>query len=229
MIRALLLAALLLLPLALHAETAAEYEAAIEEALMLEDVGETIHVHEKKAGLPQFDPSSFASQIFWLFVTFCVLYVYFAKAALPRISSTLEKRQGKIAQDLKDAKTLSAQANNLKTDYENAMNEAHLQAQSMINATEQEVKTLYQSVIDDATEKSNQAILETEQKIEQAKRAIQSDLNATIIDVAALMASKIASDIDVKPSELEGRFQTLWQKDFLASDKPRNSIRKKAA
>ena len=42
--------------------------------------------------MPQLDPSTFASQIFWLVVTFVAMSLILWRIALPRISATLESR-----------------------------------------------------------------------------------------------------------------------------------------
>ena len=42
--------------------------------------------------MPQFDPATFAPQIFWLVVTFIALYGVIAKFAIPRIGEILEQR-----------------------------------------------------------------------------------------------------------------------------------------
>ena len=42
-------------------------------------------------GFPPFDPSTFASQLLWLAITFGVLYLIISRAAVPRIGSILEQ------------------------------------------------------------------------------------------------------------------------------------------
>ena len=56
--------------------------------------------------LPQLDIATYASQIFWLTVTFVVLYFLVAKIAMPRIAEVLEGRQERIEDDLDKAETL---------------------------------------------------------------------------------------------------------------------------
>lgn len=60
--------------------------------------------------MPQFDPTYFASQVFWLIVTFGILYLLMAKIALPRIGDILEVRQDRIAADLDRAEQLKREA-----------------------------------------------------------------------------------------------------------------------
>ena len=60
--------------------------------------------------LPQLDIETYASQIFWLIVTFIVLYFLVAKIAMPRIAEVLEGRQERIEDDLDKAETLKKEA-----------------------------------------------------------------------------------------------------------------------
>ena len=60
--------------------------------------------------MPQFDTSTFVSQIFWLVVSFAVVFVFVWRIVLPRIAATLENRQRKIGDDLARAGELADQA-----------------------------------------------------------------------------------------------------------------------
>ncbi len=74
--------------------------------------------------MPQFDPSSFTPQLFWLAVTFAVLFVAMWRHALPRISGILEARQQRIGSDLERAAALKTEAERVAAEYEKALAEA---------------------------------------------------------------------------------------------------------
>ena len=78
--------------------------------------------------MPQFDTTTFASQIFWLVVTFAVVYVIISWVALPRISATLENRQRKIGDDLAEAGELADQTDEVMAAYEARLAEARANA-----------------------------------------------------------------------------------------------------
>ena len=60
--------------------------------------------------LPQLDIVTYSSQIFWLAISFIVLYFLVAKIAMPRIAEVLEERQERIEDDLDKAETLKKEA-----------------------------------------------------------------------------------------------------------------------
>ena len=56
-----------------------------------------------EAGMPQLDPTYWASQAFWLILIFTVLYISITKIYLPKIKNNLDNRENKIKDDLDDA------------------------------------------------------------------------------------------------------------------------------
>ena len=51
-------------------------------------------------GMPQLDPEFWFSQIFWLVITFGILYLVLSKIILPKISDNLETRKSQVLDNL---------------------------------------------------------------------------------------------------------------------------------
>ena len=64
--------------------------------------------------MPQFDFATFLPQIFWLLICFGVLYFCVSKIILPRISSLVQARDGKINRNLNSAEKLQLKIDKLK-------------------------------------------------------------------------------------------------------------------
>ncbi len=141
----------------------------------------------KKAGLPQFDVTTFASQIFWLAIMFVILYVYFAKSALPKLSSTIEQRHLTIKNDLEQADKITADVDKTRTDYELAMSNAHDNARKTIIDIEAHLRQDAETQANEFKDKSAQAISDLEAQAETAKAKIKSELN----NIAAVLTSDI--------------------------------------
>jgi F-type H+-transporting ATPase subunit b len=73
---------------------------------------------------PPFDVTTFSSQLFWLTVTFVLLYWVLAKVAIPRLSGIVEARAGKIAGDLEAAEQAQTTSEAAREAYEKALAEA---------------------------------------------------------------------------------------------------------
>jgi len=57
----------------------------------------------ESGGMPQLNPEFWISQIFWLIITFGILYVVLSKLILPKISANLEIRKSQIAENIEAA------------------------------------------------------------------------------------------------------------------------------
>lgn len=102
--------------------------------------------HEQAAGssggMPQLDPSSFSSQLFWLAATFIILYVLLAKWALPRIQSVLTQREQHIKADLDAADAAKFAAQEAKRAYEKEHREARDKANALLNAAQNNISSM---------------------------------------------------------------------------------------
>ena len=70
----------------------------------------TLPAQAEEGGLPQLDTSFFPSELFWLAVTFAVLYGLMAFVALPRVTQTKLNRRQVIRTALDKARTASDEA-----------------------------------------------------------------------------------------------------------------------
>lgn len=85
--------------------------------------------HAPTEGLfPPFDPTYFASQLFWLAIFFVILYVALDRFILPKIKTTIEDRRDRIADDLDAAANAKADAEAAGEAYEKSLAEARSKA-----------------------------------------------------------------------------------------------------
>lgn len=85
-------------------------------------------------GLPQLDISTWGGQIFWLVVTFAVLYFALSRFILPRLGSGLTERGDRIADDLDAASRMQKEAETAEAEYQAGLADARAKAHN-INAT----------------------------------------------------------------------------------------------
>lgn len=165
--------------------------------------GDALGAHSREAGgLPQLDPSSYSSQIFWLAVTFVLLYLIFSRKILPELSSTIESRHARIQEDLESAESLKEEAESIHQAYEGSLKDARDKASDMFVKAEASIK----SKAEKANAKMNETIIEKvtamEAEIVQAKNAAMADMNTIAAEVSAEAAAKIIGvSADVKQAE----------------------------
>ncbi len=148
--------------------------------------------HEKSAaGLPQFDPSTFPSQIFWLFVTFAILYLFFSRKTLPEISSTIENRRSQIENDLITAEQLRAEAEAAQRTYEEGLENARTEATKALSDVQEKMKAKAEKQAEQFRQKTEKESLALEKNLEKAKKAAMDDMNTIAAEVASAAAEKI--------------------------------------
>lgn len=83
--------------------------------------------------MPQFDTSTYATQIFWLFVCFSFLCVVMRLLVVPRLATALETREQRCQEDWDQAKTLDSAGEALRQENLALLSEARGQAHSMMH------------------------------------------------------------------------------------------------
>ncbi len=141
--------------------------------------------------MPQLNIADFPTQIFWLFVTFTVLYFLMAKLAVPKIESAVEGRRRKIEGDLEKAAQMKAEAEAVMAAYEKALADARHQAQLTMRETTEKLAA-------EAAERQRQAAAiiaqktsEAEKRIVAAKAAAMASLRDIATEVAQAAAGRL--------------------------------------
>ncbi len=106
-----------------------------------ESVGEEVGVEpHASVGMPQLDPTYFASQMLWLVVAFALLFWLLAKRGIPRVADILETRQDRIAADLDRAQSLRREAEAAMAEHERRVAEAQAKARAHLEAANERVR-----------------------------------------------------------------------------------------
>jgi F-type H+-transporting ATPase subunit b len=82
--------------------------------------------------MPQFDTTYFASQLFWLYACFIVLFILLSVFAMPKIGGVLEERARRIDGDLEKAASLKHEAEAAIAAYEKALADSRAQAHKIL-------------------------------------------------------------------------------------------------
>lgn len=145
-----------------------------------------------EAAFPPFDPTYFASQLFWLAISFGVLYFLLSRWLLPRIGSAIEERKDRIADDLDAAASLKAQADEAVKTYERSLADARARAQAVAGdaRAEAERETAEEIARLESQLESQQAAAEA--RITQARDKALGEVRNVAADVAASVADHLA-------------------------------------
>ncbi len=147
--------------------------------------------HEASGAFPPFDPTYFASQIFWLLITFGALYLLMSRWILPRIGGIIEERRDRIADDLDAAQQISADADQTRSAYEQALADARARAHHLAA----EAKAAMDREIADETAEVDAGIAATSAEAEKALAEARRKALAEVRTIAASTAVDVANHI----------------------------------
>lgn len=147
--------------------------------------------------MPQISQLSeiFASQLFWLIVSFGLVYIVIGRGMLPKISGTVEMRDSKISNDLEAADRARAAADETEEAYR-AKTEANRAEALKVTQTAKEASAR------DAEQKVKAADAETADKVAAAEARIREAADAAMSDIE-LVAAQAARDMVARLSGAE--------------------------
>ena len=119
----------------------------------------------ESGGMPQLNPEFWVSQIFWLILTFGILYVALSKLILPKISDNLESRKSQILENIEAAEKQRGNSEEKLKEYEEIISKSKIEAKNIFNQAREKVlkdisikKEVLDKQIDDEIGKAEQEI-----------------------------------------------------------------------
>ena len=143
--------------------------------------------------MPQFDPTLFPPQLFWLVVSFIALYWLVSKVAVPRVGEVLEQRARVIQEDLDRATQLKAETDAAAAAYEKAMADARHQAQDHMKAMQADLKAVAEKRTADLSAQIGKQVSDAEARIGAAKQAALDAMKGIAADTARDVVAKLAA------------------------------------
>ena len=83
--------------------------------------------------MPQLEITTFPSQIFWLVVTFLMLYLILSKFIIPKISFVIKKREAEIKNSILVAEQIYEDTKIINNEFEKVKKKTQEEARTIIN------------------------------------------------------------------------------------------------
>ena len=138
----------------------------------------------------------------WTVFTFVLLLVVLKKAAWKPILSGLEKREGKIRDDLDRAEKSQKEAETLRQQYEQQLAEAQKSIQDMVAKAKEEGEKSRTRILDEAKQESEKILLKGRQDLSGEAEKLKSELREEVAGLSVLIAEKMLNRaVDEKVQE----------------------------
>jgi F-type H+-transporting ATPase subunit b len=141
--------------------------------------------------MPQLDFSTYVPQLFWLAVTFFVLFMLMKGLALPRVAAALDARRNRLDADLARAGQLKSEAEAVIAAYEKALADARAQAQATIRETTVQLEAAAAERHRELATALAERIGAAEREITAVKQRALGEINDVAADVAGSVATRL--------------------------------------
>ena len=148
----------------------------------------------ESGGMPQLNPEFWISQIFWLIITFGILFIVLTKVILPKISDNLETRKSQIVENIETAEKQRKESENKIKQFEKIILESKIEAKNYFNEARQKI-------LEDITNKKNSLdkdiddeISATEQEIRNLKTASSEKIKNIAIETSSELIKQLIGE-----------------------------------
>ena len=145
----------------------------------------------ESGGMPQLNPEFWISQIFWLTLTFGILYLILSKFILPKISDNLETRKSQILENIEAAEKQRESSEAKLKQYDEIVTKSKLEAKNIFNQAREKVLkdiNLKKEILD---KQIDEEVSKTEEEIKTLQSGAADKINKIAIDTSSELIQKL--------------------------------------
>ena len=151
----------------------------------------------ESAGMPQLNPEFWISQIFWLTLTFGILYIVLSKLILPKISANLELRRSQIQENIEAADKQREESETKLKEYEDIILKSKLNAKKIFKETREKALKDINLKKDSLDRQINEEIEKAEAEINALKKNAPEKINKIAIEASSeILKNLIGTEIN---------------------------------
>lgn len=136
--------------------------------------------------------ATYSSQIFWLLLTFGFVFFVIGLGMVPKVQSTVDMRDKKIADDLASAKASFARADALEEEWRAKENAARAAAQELVGEAKARSVRETEARLAEIDAELNAQIEAAEADVAAARQRAMAEIEGVAAEAAADIAQRIA-------------------------------------
>ena len=145
----------------------------------------------ESGGMPQLNPEFWISQIFWLTLTFGILYVVLSKLILPKISENLELRKSQIQENIEAADKQRQSSDAKLKEYDEIISKSKLDANNIFKEARENVLKEIDSKKKILDKQIEAELEKAEQEINKLKKGSSEKINKIAIETTSELLVKL--------------------------------------
>jgi F-type H+-transporting ATPase subunit b len=151
----------------------------------------------ESGGMPQLNPEFWISQIFWLTITFGILYIVQSKLILPKISANLETRKSQILENIEAADKQRNDSEEKIKEYDAIINNSRIEAKNYFNQAREKILKDINLKKETLDKEINEEIIKAESEIKNFMDKAPEKVNKIAIETSAdLIQQLISADVN---------------------------------
>ena len=151
----------------------------------------------ESGGMPQLNPEFWISQIFWLTITFGILYVVLSKLILPKISANLEIRKSQIVENIEAADKQRKESELKIEEYEKIVQDSKNEAKNYLKQAREKVLKDINFKKDTLDKELSLEIQKAESEIQELRNKAPEKINKIAVDTSAdLLHQLIGAEVN---------------------------------
>jgi F-type H+-transporting ATPase subunit b len=136
--------------------------------------------------------ATYASQIFWLLLTFGLVFVVVGLGMVPKIQGTVDARDKSIASDLAAAEAARAAADRAEEEWRGRENAIRAEAQKVIAEARAQAAKSTEHTLAEANERIAAKLSVEEARIAEASRAAMAEIEAVAAEAAQTIVARLS-------------------------------------
>ena len=149
-----------------------------------------IHAAES-GGMPQLDPEFWFSQIFWLVITFGILYLVLSKLILPKISDNLETRKSQVLDNLELAEKQRNESEAKLKEFDNIILKSKIDAKNLFNESRKKLLDDINNKRQKLEEEIDKEVKIVESEIKELKKKSPEKINKIAIETSSDLINQL--------------------------------------
>ena len=166
----------------------------------------------ESGGMPQLNPEFWISQIFWLTLTFGVLYIILSKLILPKISANLELRKSQIQENIEAAEKQRESSESKIKEYDSIILKSKLEAKNIFKEAREKTLKNINSKKETLDKQIDEEIKKAEQEIKALREGAAEKINKIAIETSSELVKKLVGT-EVNNSSISAIVDDLSKKN----------------
>ena len=167
----------------------------------------------ESGGMPQLNPEFWISQIFWLTLTFGILYIVLSKIILPKISANLELRKSQIQENIEAAEKQRESSEAKLKEYDNIISKSKQEANNIFKEAREKVLKEINNKKETLDKQVDEEIKKVEQEINSLRKGASVKINKIAIETTSELIIKLIG-AEVNNSSISAIVDDLSKKNW---------------